>query len=218
VIGVSKRASPAVQTALAWLVATQAPLLVSCGKHERSERQQQTAPSTESPAKVDTSGVTADTSRAQPAESIGEPAIVDIVRTANTIAIRSARLARTHSTNDAVQAYAVQILEDHTAANAKLSAVARRLGVRATDNSTSRTLTANADHARAAFETKRGATFDRAYLENEIGFHHQMLDLLDQRMIPAVADSGLKSLLLIQRSTFEAHLDHANHAQASLAP
>jgi putative membrane protein len=213
-----KKISPAVRTALAWLVATQAPLLVSCGTHERTERTEQATPSAEAPTRAETSGVAIDTSRAQPAEPIGEPAIVDILRTANTIAIRSARLARTRSTNDAVQAYAVQIVEDHTAANAKLSAVAKRLGVTAANNPTSLTLTANADHARAAFETKHGAPFDRAYIENEIGFHHQMLEMLDQRLIPAAADSGLKSVLMGQRSTLEAHLDHANHVQASLAP
>ena len=136
----------------------------------------------------------------------------------NTIAIRSARLARARSESDAVQAYAVQIAGDHTAANRNLDELAARLGVKPQSNPTSRTLTASADRARAGLGSKRGAAFDRAYIENEIGFQRQILDLLDRSLIPAAPDSEMKALLATQRATMEAHLDHANHVQTALAP
>ena len=209
----------AVRTALAWLLATQAPLLVSCGTRERAGQPEETTSSSMAPpADSESMHPPPDTSQAQSAESTDERDLLDILRTAHTIAIRSARLARTRSTNDAIQAYATQIMQDHAAANARVSEMSQRLDLKPEPNPTSRTLISNADHARAGFETKRGDGFDRAYIENEIAFHHQVLDLFDRRLIPAASDSALKSLLATQRSAIEAHLDHANHIQASLAP
>ena len=218
----------AARTALAWLLATQAPLLASCGTKEHSERTEQTtsgqtppaaeAPPANMPAES-LAAATPDTIRPRPSsETTTEPAIVDILRTVNAIAIRSARFARARSASDAVQAYAVQIADDHTAANRKLDQLATRLGVKPQSNPTSRMLTASADHARASFGAERGAAFDRAYIENEIAFQRQILDLLDRSLIPAAPDSEMKALLATQRATVAAHLDHATHVQTALAP
>lgn len=205
----------------AWLLVLPWTLLGACGGHERPERVEQTAPSassTATPSAVETSAVARDTAASRPAPESGESAILDILRTANTIAIRSARLARARSTNEAIQTYAVQIVEDHTAANTRLSRLSHEIGVRPQATPTSRTLRDDADHARAAFETKRGATFDRAYIENEIEFHRRVLELLDRQLIPAAADSLTRDLLLTQRSSLAAHLDHASHVHDALAP
>jgi putative membrane protein len=213
--------------ALVCLLAAQALLLAACGTHERRERYEQTAPSTPpSPSASDTTSAPHTTSAppaSQPAPAPssaarGEPAVMDVLRTADTIAIRSARLARTRSTNDAVRAYAVQILGDQTAASAQLSRLGQRMGVQPRSDPTSRELTSDADQARARFETKRGSDFDRAYLDNEIHFHQRLLELIDQSLVPAVADSEMKLYLANQRSTLGAQLDHAQHVQAALSP
>jgi len=219
-----QRRGSALRGALFGVLAGPAILLTACGTHERPDRVEQTAPR----ARADSTGVApqgADTAQSPPAPSAsapqspeGEPAVVDVLRTANTIAIRSARLARTRSTNDAVRAYAVQILDDQMAASTRLSQLARRLGVRPRSDPTSHDLTSQADQARARFETQRGSGFDRAYIENEIQFHQELLDLLDRRLVPAVADSGMKAYLVAQRSMFAAQLEHAEHVQTSLSP
>jgi len=112
----------------------------------------------------------------------------------------------------------VQILDDQTAASTKLSRLTQRLGVRPRSDPASRELTSQADQARASFETKRGDAFDRAYIENELYFHQELLDLLDQRLVPAVADSAMKAYLVSQRSMLEAQMRHAQHVQTSLSP
>lgn len=206
------------------VLAGPAILLTACGTHERPDRVEQTAPST----RADSTGVTrpaADTAQSSPASSAaapqppeGESAVVDVLRTANTIAIRSARLARTRSSNEAVRAYAVQILDDQMAESTKLSRLTQRLGVRPQSDPASRELTSQADQARASFETKRGDGFDRAYIENELHFHQELLDLLDRRLVPAAADSEMKAYLGTQRSMLEAQMRHAQHVQTSLSP
>jgi len=221
VSGVPRRTSV---RALVCLLAAQAPLLASCGTHERPDRYEQTAPTTRSePSTSDTTRPPAVTQPAPAAASSsaalqGEPAVMDVLRTANTIAIRSARLARTRTTNDAVRAYAVQILDDQTMASTKLSQLAQQMDMRPRSDPASRELTSQADQARAKFETKRGISFDRAYIENEIHFHQRLLDLLDRTLVPAAADTEMKAYLATERSTLAAQLDHAQHVQAALSP
>jgi putative membrane protein len=207
--------------ALVCLLAAPAALLASCGTHERADRYEQTAPATQpAPAASDTSSAPPPPSppASSPEAVRGEPAVMDVLRTANTIAIRSARLARTRSTNDAVRAYAVQVLEDQMAASAKLSQLARRMDVRPRSDPASQQLTSQADQARAQFETKRGDSFDRAYIENEIHFHQSLLELVDRTLAPAAADSEVKVYLSAERSRLAAQLDHAQHVQAALSP
>ena len=216
--GVQRRSSA---RALVCLFAAQAPLLASCGTHEHSDRYEQTAPATRPvPSGSDTANAPSPPSQptSSPEALQGEPAVMDVLRTANTIAIRSARLARTRSTNDAVRAYAVQILDDQMAASAKLSQLARRMDLRPRSDPASQQLLSQADQARATFETKRGDSFDRAYIENEIHFHQRLLDLLDRTLAPAAADSGMKAYLNAERSRLAAQLDHAQHVQAALSP
>jgi putative membrane protein len=218
VSGVGRRTSA---RALVCLFAAPAALLASCGTHDRPDRYEQTAPATR-PAPSGSDTANAPPRPSQPASSPetlpGEPAVMDVLRTANTIAIRSARLARTRSTNDAVRAYAVQVLEDQMAASAKLSQLAQRMHMRPRTDPASQQLTSQADQARAAFETKRGDGFDRAYIENEIHFHQRLLDLLDRTLAPAAADSEMKVYLAAERSRLAAQLDHAQHVQAALSP
>lgn len=221
--GVGRRGS-ALRGALLGVLAGPAILLTACGTHERPDRVEQTAPST----RADSTGAAppgADTAQSPPAPSVsvsqppeGEAAVVDVLRTANNIAIRSARLARTRSSNDAVRAYAVQVLDDQMAASTKLSRLTQRLGVHPRSDPASRELTSQADQARASFETKHGDGFDRAYIENELHFHQELLDLLERRLVPAAADSEMKAYLVTQRSMLEAQTRHAQHVQTSLSP
>jgi putative membrane protein len=218
VSGVQRRISA---RALVCLLAASAPLLASCGTHERRDRYEQTAPAGRpAPSGSDTTNAPPPPSQAaaSPESLQSEPAVMDVLRTANTIAIRSARLARTRSTNDAVRAYAVQVLEDQMAASAKLSQLARRMDVRPRSDPASRELTSQADQARATFETKRGDSFDRAYIDNEIQFHQKLLDLLDRTLAPAAADSEMKAYLAAERSRLAAQLNHAQHVQSALSP
>jgi putative membrane protein len=205
--------------ALVCLLAAPATLLAACGTHERSDRYEQTAPATRpAPSVSDTTNPPPSQPDSSAQALQGEPAVMDVLRTANTIAIRSARLARTRSTSDAVRAYAVQVLEDQMAASAKLSQLAQRMHMRPRSDPASQQLTSQAEQARATLETKRGDSFDRAYIENEIHFHQRLLDLLDRTLGPAAADSEMTAYLAGERSRLAAQLDHAQHVQAALSP
>jgi len=69
-----------------------------------------------------------------------DPQIAHIVVTANQIDIDAGKLAKSHSKNKEVQAFAQQMITDHSAVNKQAGALAKKLGVKPQDNDTSQAL------------------------------------------------------------------------------
>ena len=61
-----------------------------------------------------------------------------------------------------------------------------------------------------------GEVADRAYITNEVNYHQQVLDAIDNTLIPNAQNADLKALLEQSRPAFAAHLDMAKKIQASL--
>ncbi len=142
--------------------------------------------------------------------------IAAIVVAANTIDVQNGQLALSKSPSQEVKAFANQMVTDHTSVNKKATELVVRLKVTPTESESSRTLKADAAATLATLETKVGAEFDRAYVDNEVAYHQAVIDMLDQALIPGARNKDLKALLVAVRPAFVAHLEHARHIQASL--
>jgi putative membrane protein len=142
--------------------------------------------------------------------------IAAIVVAANTIDVQNGQLALSKSQSVDVKAFANQMVADHTSVNKKATDLVARLKVTPKESESSRTLKAGAAATLAALEAKAGAEFDRAYVDNEVAYHQAVIDLLDQALIPGARNKDLKALLVAVRPAFVAHLEHAQHIQASL--
>ena len=79
------------------------------------------------------------------AQKPSDPQIAHIVVTANQIDIDAGKLAKSKSRNKEVQAFAQQMITDHTAVNRQAAALAKKLGVKPEDNDTSKALTQGAE-------------------------------------------------------------------------
>lgn len=68
--------------------------------------------------------------------------------------------------------------------------------------------TSVADCARAValLQSKRGADFDRAYLEYEVTFHQSVIDAVRGTLLPATTNTELRNLLNTVLPGFEHHL------------
>ena len=64
-------------------------------------------------------------------------------------------------------------------------------------------------------KTLSGTAFDKAYVDQEVAYHQQVLDALDKILIPNATNGELKALLVKVRPAFVAHLEHAKHLQKS---
>jgi putative membrane protein len=61
-----------------------------------------------------------------------------------------------------------------------------------------------------------GAAFDKAYAENEVGYHKTVDGALQNTLIPSANNADLKALLTTGLKIFEGHEQHAEHLAKSL--
>jgi putative membrane protein len=142
--------------------------------------------------------------------------IAHIVVTANTIDIDAGRLAGEKGENAEVKAFGERMVTDHTAVNEQASQLAGRLNLTPADNGTSQSLQSSATQTMSDLQGRSGADFDRAYIEHEVAYHQQVLDAIDNTLIPNAQNAELKALLEQTRPAIAAHLDMARSIQSKL--
>ena len=162
-------------------------------------------------------GVLSFTSAGASAQSVNDAQIASIVVTANQVDIDAGKLAESRTTNAEVKAFARLMVTDHTAVNKSATELAAKLKVTPQDNPTSESLKSGGDKNLAHLRTLTGTSFDKAYVDQEVAYHQQVIDALDKTLIPGAANAELKALLIKVRPAFVAHLEHAKRLQSSMA-
>src|SRR5882762_10296663 len=138
-----------------------------------------------------------------------DPQIAGIVVAADQIDIDVGKLAKSRTKNKHVSEFAQLMITDHTAVNRQASALVKKLGVKPEESAASKNV--------ANLKTLKGAAFDKAYTDNEVAYHQQVLDAIDKVLIPNARNAELKDLITKVRPAIAAHLDHAKMVQSSLA-
>lgn len=142
--------------------------------------------------------------------------IAAIVLTANSADSTTGVLAETKATDPQVKEFARRMVVDHGAVNQQAVALAQRLGVTPEESPTSQALAQDGEQNLQALQGLSGSAFDRAYIDHEVALHQQVLDALDQTLIPSAQNAELKDLLQQGRPIFMGHLDMAKEIQSSL--
>ena len=145
-----------------------------------------------------------------------DPQIAAIVVTANQVDIDAGKLAESRSANKEVKDFAKLMVTDHTGVNKQATALVTKLKVKPEENDTSKSLKAGGDANLAKLKGLKGAEFDKAYVDNEVGYHQAVFDAVDKTLIPSASNADLKALLVKVRPAFVAHLDHAKMIQSKL--
>ena len=138
-----------------------------------------------------------------------DPQIAHIAYTAGLIDVDAGKQALDKSKNEAVRAFAQQMVGDHTAVNNQALALVKKLNVTPEDNATSKSLTTAAEAERTKLAGLSGAAFDKAYVHNEVAYHKTVNSALKDTLIPDAQNPELKSLLQNGLTLFQAHLEHA---------
>jgi putative membrane protein len=140
--------------------------------------------------------------------------IADVVITANQIAIEAGKLVSTRSSDENVKAYARRMIDEHSDVNKSANELAVRLNLIPRNNPISVEL--QAEKKIAALESLKGQAFDKAYIDQKVAFHQDILDTIDNRLMPNAANEDLKTLLYGLFSPLSEHLEHAQQIQESL--
>lgn len=150
------------------------------------------------------------------AQGVNDPQIASIVVTANQVDVDAGKVAAAKATNAEVKAFGQQMVTDHMGVNKAATDLVTKLKVTPQDNATSQALKAAGEKNVARLNGLKGGQFDKAYIDNEVAYHQQVLDAVDKTLIPSAKNEELKALLVKVRPAFVAHLEHAKHIQASL--
>ena len=172
-------------------------------------------------AKKDQGGTAADSAAIQmPADTMTSPAlddptIVSIYDAANTFDIETSQLALEKSRNADVRALAQQFVNDHTAVRQQGRDLAAKLGVTPpalSDGPLSQ------DHATAMADlrSRTGADFDKAYVAHEVKYHDQVIQAIQNDLMPAIQNAELRALVEKVAPAFQAHHTAAQNLQTKL--
>jgi putative membrane protein len=188
-------------------------ILNSCnsGGDKTTTTTDSTATTMAAPAAADTIAAAA-----TPAK-LTDPEIASVAVTADQIDIDYAAIAKAKSKNKDVLEFAATMAKDHGSVNAQAVALAKKLGVTPKDNPTTQSLLSQATTTKQMLNSKSGAEFDKAYLDNEVAYHKAAIDIVENTLIPDATNPELKSLLQSALPIFKEHLQHAEMIQAKLA-
>jgi putative membrane protein len=142
--------------------------------------------------------------------------IAKIVRTANNGEIEQARLAEKHSRNPEVRKFARMMIRQHTDVNSKLTRVSRNDKIEPKDSTPAAEIKQQGDQTLSSLKSLKGADFDRAYVNAQVKAHRDVLDSIDQKLLPNAKDPQLHTMLQQTRPAVQTHLNHAVQLQAKL--
>jgi putative membrane protein len=151
------------------------------------------------------------------AQGVTDAQIASIVVTANQVDIDAGKLAASTTKNAEVKKFAQLMVTDHTGVNKSATDLVTKLKVTPEDNDTSKALAAGGKQNVEKLKNLSGAAFDKAYIDNEVAYHQQVLDAVDKTLIPSAQNAELKALLVKVRPAFVKHLEHAKHVQSTLS-
>lgn len=151
------------------------------------------------------------------AQMINDAQIAAIVVTANQVDINAGKLAADKGKSDQVKEFGKQMAQDHAGVNKSAVELVTKLMVKPEDNATSQSLKEGGEKNVAHLKMLKGAAFDKAYIDNEVAYHEQVLAAVDTTLIPNAKNEELKALLVKVRPAFVAHLEHAKMLQSHMA-
>lgn len=151
------------------------------------------------------------------AQAPTDPQIVGIVIGANQIDIDAGKAAVAKAHDPQVREFAQQMIKDHTAVLQSVLDLGAKLHVKPADSDTATSLKKQATETAARLKGLSGAAFDKAYVDNEVGYHQAVIDAVTKVLIPNAQNAELRSALVGAAPLFQGHLEHAQKLQAALA-
>lgn len=150
---------------------------------------------------------------AQKSQKLTDPEIASVAVTANQIDIEYAKIAQKKSKNADVLKFAETMAKDHQSVIDQAVALVTKLGVTPKDNATTKAFLAGSVKTKAMLNSKKGNTFNKAYIDNEVAYHKAAIKEVETVLIPDATNGELKSLLQSAVPLFKAHLAHAEMVQ-----
>ena len=151
----------------------------------------------------------------QPKLSDAEVASVAVV--ANQIDVDYAEIALKRSKSADILNFAETMKNDHTAVIGQAAALVKKLGVTPKNNAVSKKLLADAKKMKATLNSTGAQSFDKVYIDNEVGYHKSVISAVENVLIPETENPELKQLLQNVLPALKTHLEHAEMLQTKIS-
>lgn len=150
------------------------------------------------------------------AHALTDAEIADVLKTANQAEIDAAKVAEKKSSNSDVKAFADHMISDHSANLKEEKKTTKEAKIQAQSNDVSTELKKGAQAQLAELKTRTGSEFDKAYIDNQVAMHQQLLTDLNQTYIPAASNPEFKAYLEATKNHVQKHLSKAQEIQGNL--
>ncbi len=151
--------------------------------------------------------------QAQNNQKLTDPEIASVAVTANQIDIDYAKIAQQKSKSADILKFAETMAKDHQSVIDQAVALVTKLGVTPKDNATSKSLKASEEKTTKMLNATSGKAFDKAYIDNEVGYHKAVVSEVENVLIPQSQNAELKGLLQNVLPILKTHLAHAEMIQ-----
>jgi putative membrane protein len=141
--------------------------------------------------------------------------IAHILLTANKVDIENGALAKKHTSDTSVYAFAARMVKEHTEILKQEKDLITKLSLMAQDNFISKDLETNGEQNLSKLKYFSENKFEKNYIEAEIRLHQKLIKIVDDRLLPNVKNEELKAMIVNVRHILVSHLEHAEIIQTS---
>ena len=153
---------------------------------------------------------------ARATDSLSDGQIAKIVKTANDGEIAQGKLAEKNSDSDQIKSFAKMMIDQHQDVNQQLMQVSKAEKIKAQNSSDASSLKKDGDATASRLSSLRGAEFDQAYVAAQVKAHQDVLNTIDNSLLPNAKDAKLQAMLKKVRPSVQMHLEHAKDLQGKL--
>jgi putative membrane protein len=142
--------------------------------------------------------------------ALDDATIVAIFDAANTSDIETGELGAKMGSTKAIRDFGAMLARDHKTVRQQGRDLAKKLGVTPTPPQDDASVKQHAAVMKKLMSLK-GAEFDKAFLENEVGYHEAVIAAVSNTLLPAIQNAELKNLVVTVAPAFAAHRDAAKN-------
>ena len=142
--------------------------------------------------------------------------IAAIVIAVNQAEVNAAQSAEQKAKSPAVKEFAKHMIQEHSENTQQQLELTKKLGVEPEDSPKVANLRTDSERQLGEVNTHSGASFDKAYIENQITMHAMVLTSIDRELLPMAQDAQMKSFLETTKLHVKQHLAMAKKIQSGL--
>jgi putative membrane protein len=142
--------------------------------------------------------------------ALDDATIVAIFDAANTSDIETGELGAKMGSTQAIRDFGAMLARDHKQVRQQGRDLAKKLGVVPTPPKDDESTKAHAAVMKKLMSLK-GPEFDKAFLQNEVGYHEAVIGAVTNTLLPAIKNAELKNLVVTVAPAFGAHRDAAKN-------